>query len=169
MIQIRLEQPEDLAHIHLVNQQAFTQEAEALLVDKLRARGKAVFSLVAFAGPRLVGHVLFSPVHHASHPEAIHALGLGPMAVLPEFQKRGIGTLLVEAGLAECRKAQYDFVVVLGHPEYYPRFGFVPASRYGIKCEYPVPDEVFMLIELRAGALQGRHGIVKYEPEFDEV
>lgn len=91
------------------------------------------------------------------------------MAVLPEFQKRGIGTLLVEAGLAECRKAQYDFVVVLGHPEYYPRFGFVPASRYGIKCEYPVPDEVFMLIELRAGALQGRHGIVKYEPEFDEV
>ena len=91
------------------------------------------------------------------------------MAVRPEFQKQGIGSQLIERGLEQCRAAGQACVVVLGHPEYYPRFGFVPASRYGIRCEYDVPDEVFMIIELRDGALEGCAGIVKYQPEFNEV
>jgi putative acetyltransferase len=81
------------------------------------------------------------------------------MAVLPALQRQGIGTRLVQYGLEQCRHADYDGVVVLGHPAYYPRFGFVPASRDGIRCVYSVPDDVFMALALRAGTLQGCAGI----------
>jgi putative acetyltransferase len=163
---VRREKPEDVAEIRRVNEQAFGQAAEADLVDALRAGGQATLSLVAVEDGRVVGHIFFSPVAIESAGKTFPALGLAPMAVLPEWQRRGIGSLLVETGLAECRKAGCECVVVLGHPEYYPRFGFRPASRYGIQSEYDVPDEVFMLIELRADALQGRAGLAKYQPEF---
>ena len=93
-------------------------------------------------------------------------MGLAPMAVLPEYQNQGVGSLLVRNGLSECQRAGFDIVVVLGHPRYYPRFGFIPASQKGLSCEYQVPDEAFMVIELRPGALNGMSGLVKYQPEF---
>ena len=128
-----------------------------------------MLSLVAVEDGRVVGHILFSPVTIESGERTFSAVGLAPMAVLPELQHRGVGSQLVKAGLDECRKAGCERVVVLGHPEYYPRFGFVPASRYGIGCEYDVPDEVFMALELREGVLLDCHGIAKYQPEFNEV
>ncbi len=136
----------------------------------LRMRNKVTVSLVAEQDGRIVGHILFSPVTIVSTGTVFPAVGLAPMAVLPELQRQGIGSLLVENGLAECRRrAGHECIVVLGHPEYYPRFGFVPASEYGLKCEYDVPDEVFMAIEPRKGALLGRAGTVKYQPEFNEI
>jgi len=89
------------------------------------------------------------------------------MAVVPELQKNGIGSQLVQSGLAELRAAGHELVVVLGHPAYYPRFGFGKASTYGIRSEYAVPDEVFMALELKPGVLRGRGGgVVRYRPEF---
>jgi len=89
--------------------------------------------------------------------------------VLPEHQNRGVGSLLVQEGLRECERIGCDLIVVVGHPEYYPRFGFVPAKQKGLSCEYPVPPEVFMVAELKPGALTGKQGLVKYRPEFDLV
>lgn len=166
---IRPEQPDDLAQVYHVNQQAFGGNTEAELVDKLRAHGKATISLVALEDDLVVGHILFSAVRFAECERAIAALGLAPLAVLPAYQRRGIGSRLIAAGLEKCRNANYESVVVLGHPNYYPRFGFVPASRYGLACEYTSEPESFMVIELRRGALQGCRGLVKYEPEFEEA
>lgn len=169
MITIRQEKPEDAVAIHHVNEQAFGRTAEVELVDKLRANGKVTLSLVAVQDGEIVGHILFSPVTIESGEQTFAAVGLGPLAVRPEFQKQSIGAQLIKRGLEQCRADGHAGMVVLGHPEYYPRFGFVPASRYGITCEYDVPDEVFMMIELRDGALEGCAGMAKYQPEFNEV
>jgi putative acetyltransferase len=169
MLFIRREQPEDIAAIHELHEVAFGRPAEADLVDALRARSKTTLSLVAVEDDRIVGHILFSPVTIDSAARTFSAVGLAPMAVLPERQRRGIGSQLVSAGLLECRNAGYDCVVVLGHPTYYPRFGFVPASRYGLRSEYEVPDEAFMALAWRAGVLEDRGGVVRYQPEFDEI
>lgn len=169
MISIRHEQASDTAAIRRVNDLAFGQRAEGDLIDRLRAAGKVVLSLVAVEGDQVVGHLLFSPVTIECEAENIAALGLAPVAVQPEHQRRGIGSQLVRAGLDECRRAGHKCVVVLGHPEYYPRFGFIPASRYGVSSEYNVADEKFMLIELQAGSLPRRKGVAKYQPEFSEL
>jgi putative acetyltransferase len=97
------------------------------------------------------------------------AMGLAPLAVHPDYQKQGIGSQLVREGLKVCERIGHDVVVVLGHPEYYPRFGFVTASQKGLRCEYDVRDEVFMVAEMKPDALRGRHGLVKYSPEFGKV
>ena len=169
MIRIRPEQLEDVMAIRQVNERAFNRPAEADLVDKLRQHNKVTLSLVAVDDAQIVGHILFSPVVIESSQRSIAAVGLAPMAVLPEWQHQGIGSRLVKAGLDECRRKGHQVVVVLGHADYYPRFGFVPASRYGIGSQYDVPDEVFMAIELQPGASAGCVGIVKYQPEFDDV
>lgn len=169
MVTIRLERPEDKSQVRHVNEQAFGRAAEANLVDALRSNGKITLSLVAEENSRIVGHIFFSPVTIVSGEKTFNVVGLAPMAVLPEFQRRGTGSLLVKNGLIECRKAGHDCIVVLGHPDYYPRFGFVPASKYGLKCEYDAPDEAFMAIELYEGALSGCAGTVRYQPEFNEV
>jgi putative acetyltransferase len=166
MLCIRRERPDDHAGVRQVHDRAFGRPDEAALVDALRMRGKAALSLVAVEADRIVGHIFFSPVTIESGSPRFSAVGLAPLAVLPEFHRRGIGSRLVKAGLVACRNAGYDCVVVLGHPTYYPRFGFVPAYRYGISCEYAVPDEAFMVLELWEGALQGRAGVVKYASEF---
>jgi putative acetyltransferase len=164
----RPEKPEDFDAIRNVNESAFGRPDEADLVDALRAHGKAALSLVAVSDNQVVGHILFSPVV-IEHHEGLSVAGLAPLAVLPEFQKQGAGSLLARAGLDECRKLKFDCVVVLGHAQYYPRFGFAPASRFGIKSEYDVADESFMIIQLREGALDGRAGTARYQPEFNEV
>ena len=166
---IRHEGPLDVAGIRTVIIEAFGQPQEADLVDALRSAGKMTLSLVAVAGERVVGHILFSPVTIENQDGVVLAVGLAPMAVLPELQRRGIGSALIERGLDTCRAAGHDRMVVLGHPGYYPRFGFVPASRFGVGCEYDVPDEVFMALELRPGAFEGRPGTARYAPEFADV
>ena len=166
MITIRNEKPADAAAIRRVNEQAFGQPDEAALVDALRRRGAFALSLVAVEGDWVVGHILFSPVTVESGQGDFDALSLAPMAVLPARQRQGIGSQLVRAGLEGCRQAGHEIVVVLGHPDYYPRFGFSPASQRGIACEFDAPDEAFMLVELRENALDGRRGVVRYPPEF---
>jgi len=166
---VRPEKPEDIPEIRIVIEQAFGRPAEADLVDALRQNGKASISLVAEADGRIVGHIFFSPVTIQSKGTGLMGAGLAPLAIIPNRQNQRIGSMLVEHGLRRCREEGHKYVVVLGHPGYYPRFGFVPASRFGIKSEYDVADEVFMVMELREGALRGCAGVVKYQPEFNEV
>ena len=139
------------------------------MVDALRGRGAIALSLVALQDNQVVGHILFSPVSVTSDSDSVNALSLGPMAVLPVHQNKGIGSELVEAGLRKCADAGHEIVVVLGHSNYYPRFGFKTAKDFGIQCEFDVPDDVFMVTELRDGALAGRSGVVRYQPEFNTV
>lgn len=169
MPRIQPERPDDIAAIHAVNDAAFPTRAEAGLVDTLRNEGAHVLSLVAVDRDQVVGHILFSPVLIETEAGPLDALGLGPMAVLPERQRAGIGSILVTTGLRQCTALDYPAVVVLGHPEYYPRFGFVRADRFGITCEFPSPPEAFMIRELRAGALAGKSGIAKYHAAFNAV
>jgi putative acetyltransferase len=166
---IRAEAPQDTATVAAVERAAFGRPDEAELVDRLRASARPQVSLVATIGDAVVGHIFFSPVTIAAAPPDLLAMGLAPMAVLPAHQRSGIGGALIRAGLDACRVLGARAVVVLGHAEYYPRFGFVPASRFGLRCEYPVPDDVFMAMELTPGALAGRQGLVKYGPEFSKL
>lgn len=168
MVTIRPEQMGDVDQIRLVNTRAFGQTAEADVVDMLRQSCPEALSLVALWQEQIVGHILFTPAILETEGGRIGGVGLAPLAVLPEFQGRGIGSKLVEAGLAEIRQARPPFVIVLGHPEYYPRFGFVPASTYGVASEYDnVPDEAFMILVLDERALAGVSGVARYRPEFD--
>ncbi|HEV7904323.1 MAG TPA: N-acetyltransferase [Pyrinomonadaceae bacterium] len=175
MISVREESGADVPAVRQLNELAFGRTEEASLVDALRASAHPRVSLVAVENGEVVGHIFFSPV--TIQPEesitttatAGAAMGLAPMAVLPQHQKRGVGSRLVRAGLRACLNLGCAVVVVLGHPEYYPRFGFVPASRLGLRSEYDVPDEVFMATELVPGALDGVRGLVKYHPAFGRV
>ena len=169
MLEIRLETPEDINAIGCVNEKAFGRKQEKELVDKLRQHGRLTLSLVAVKEDRIVGHIAFSPVTIESDTGSFSAITLAPLAVLPEYQKQGIGTQLVDAGLEYCRKLGYGVVVVVGHPQYYPRFGFIMAEQKGISCEFEVPPEAFMLLELQPGALAGRNGMVKFQPEFQDA
>ncbi len=167
MIIVRPEVPSDHDAVRDVHTLAFGGSTEAALVDRLRgARGS--ISLVAEEAGKVVGHVLFTAATIAGgSPHALVA-GLGPMAVVPERQRHGIGSELVRRGLAVCRRTGCEAVVVVGHPEYYPRFGFRRASSFGLRCQFDVPDEVFMAAELRPGVLSAG-GEVRYAPEFSET
>lgn len=165
---VRDEHPCDRAAVRAVSLSAFGTSAHADLVDALREQGQAVVLLVAEADGELVGHILFSPVTLGGHPE-LRLMGLAPMAVAPAQQRRGIGSALVRAGLERCRQLGIGAVVVLGHPSYYPRFGFQRSARFGIRSEFDAPDEAFMLIELQPECLQGASGIVRYHAVFKEV
>jgi len=169
VIEIRPETPADFAAVREVNELAFEQPAEAGLVDALRVAAYPTISLVAVDDGHVVGHILFSPVTIEGSGGVSTAMGLAPMAVRPERQNAGIGSALVRAGLAACAALGENVVVVLGHPHYYPRFGFVPAATKGLSCEYPAPADVFMVTELAPGALRGRTGLVKYHAEFARV
>ena len=166
MVEIRREKPKDAAAIRYVLEQAFRGSDEADLVEVLRKADKVPISLVAIYDGQVVGHILFSPVTVASAPSAYRSIGLAPVGVLPEIQRRGIGSLLIQEGLRECREARYDIAVVLGDPVYYSRFGFSRAADYGLGNEYGV-DEHFMAIEFRTGALAKVSGTVRYQPEFN--
>ena len=169
MITIRQEQTKDIPMIYQVNSLAFESQVEAEIVNKLRSRGNVTLSLVAELEGAVVGHILFTPVRIVTPGGESSAVGLGPMAVLPAYQGQGIGSRLVEQGLSECKKLDQQLVIVLGHPQYYPRFGFQKASKFGIRCQETVPEEAFMLVELAEGAAQGfANGVVYYQPEFWE-
>jgi putative acetyltransferase len=167
MMTIRAEQAGDAAAIYSLHCAAFPTDAEARLVDRLRDNGNARISLVAEDEGLLVGHILFSPVSIVGHPGDGSGLGLAPVAVLPDHQHLGIGSSLIRAGLAACRHAGYRFIVLLGHPAYYPRFGFQKASLVGLRNEYGA-DEAFMILQLLPGSLPVGGGLVKYGTEFAE-
>jgi putative acetyltransferase len=154
--------------IRVVNELAFGRTAEADLVEALCEPCTHRVSLVARLGDTVVGHVLFTEVCIEDDREPMVGMALGPMAVLPEFQCRGIGTRLIREGVAELRAGGCPFIAVIGHPEYYPRFGFERASKYGLRCEYAgVPDEAFMILLLEptlAPALRG--ATLRFNPAF---
>ena len=169
MLKIRPETPEDEASIRQVNEEAFGQKEEAEIIEKLRNRGVLTLSLVAVQDGSIIGHIAFSLVKVESERSTFEAITLAPMAVLPGYQSKGIGSQLVRAGLEKCRHLGHEVVFVLGHPDYYPRFGFVLAKPKGIECEFEVPDEAWMVLELREGALAGRQGTVRFQPEFKDA
>jgi putative acetyltransferase len=165
---IRAEEKEDCAAVRAVNLSAFKTALEANLVEALRAQAQPLVSLVADDDSAIVGHIMFSPVSLSGHP-ALQIMGLAPMAVSPDRKRAGIGSALVRAGLEQCARLGFGAVVVLGHPAYYPRFGFVPSTRFGIGCEYDVPEDVFMVVELQPGYLRGVSGTIRYHAAFSSV
>jgi putative acetyltransferase len=165
---IRAETDKDKTAVYNINRSAFDTSAEAEFVDKLREQANPIISLVAEEDEIVIGHILFTPVSLINHSE-LRIMGLAPMAVSPEFQCRGFGSALVQAGLEQCKKKGFGAVVVLGHKRYYPRFGFTPASRVGLSCEYDVPDDVFMYLELQKDYLINVAGKIKYHSAFKSV
>lgn len=169
MITLRKETPQDHAGIVAVNDVAFGRKAEGKLVNSLRKTEAFIpeLSIVAEYYDRVVGHILFYPVWIRRNSEDHPTLTLAPMSVLPEYQKRGIGKLLVIYGLQEARNLGHKSVIVLGHPSYYPKFGFQRASRWNIKSPFPAPDDAFMAIELETGSLTDVSGKVEFPKAFD--
>jgi len=163
MITVRPERPDDAPAIRRVHEAAFPTTLEGRLVDALRDAGRLTVSLVAERDREVVGHVAFSPVTLDGAPGVTDGVGLAPVAVLPAHQRRGVGAQLVREGLAACAAA--GFVVVLGDPAYYGRFGFAPASRWGLRDEYG-GGEAFQALELRSGGIPAGAGLVRYAPEF---
>ena len=170
MVIIRIEKPQDVLQVRKVNEQAFEGPAEANIVDTLRQTCPSSLSLVAEDGDCIVGHILFSPATIDSSGGTIEGMGLAPMAVLPSMQRQGIGSQLVKRGLEILRERGCPFVIVLGHPEYYPRFGFELASKYGLSSQWDgVPDEAFMIMVMDHAALKGVCGVARYREEFNEA
>jgi putative acetyltransferase len=169
MLSIRPEGPEDLAAVSDLNRQAFESDTEARLVDELREVEPSIVSLVAQLDDEVVGHILFSPVTIDGTSNETHAVGLGPMAVLPAHQRKGIGSKLVHAGLTICGGMGARIVFVLGHPEYYPRFGFQPAASRGLRYKGEQFDPYFFVKEIEPGALAELSGMVHYHPAFDNA
>ena len=168
MIDIREERFEDISEVRKVNQGAFGGDTEADIVDVLRKNPVCEVSLVAEQEGRIVGHIMFSRVEIETNGPKIGILGLAPMAVLPAFQRKGIGSKLVTAGLEKCVSKGYSAAVVLGHPEFYKRFGFIAAEEYDIKSEFEVPPGVFLVKELIDGVLEGVSGVVRYHKVFSD-
>jgi putative acetyltransferase len=164
---IRPERAADAAAVRAVTVAAFGQPAEADIVDRLRQHARIYLGLVAVDGRTIVGHILFTSVTLRSGPAPHTVMALAPMSVLPARQRGGVGSALMRAGLQACRAAGHHVVVVVGHPAFYSRFGFVHGRSLGLASHPPFPDEAFMVAELSPGALAGRRGVVVYGEEFD--
>ncbi|MFC7393788.1 GNAT family N-acetyltransferase [Scopulibacillus cellulosilyticus] len=173
IITIRTEEKSDYAGIREVNKLAFdNRTAEANLVEAIRKTESFIpeLSLVAVKEDKeMIGHILFSLITIETDGKDISTLALAPMAVKPEYQNLGVGSKLITEGLKVSRNLGYQHIIVLGHPKFYPRFGFASAKQIGIEAPYPVPEEAFMYLELEPGSLSGITGKVKYPPAFDIV
>lgn len=168
MIQVRKERPGDEGSVREINRRAFETEEEANVVDRLRNTCDGYLAFVATIDEEIVGHILFTPA--TLDGSELVGMGLAPMAVDPGFQNRGIGTLLVRQGLAHLRASDCPFVIVLGHPGYYPRFGFEPASARRVTCQWEgVPDEAFMIKVFDFDRFPENGGTARYRAEFDEA
>lgn len=165
VVTVHPETAADFGAIRQVNQEAFGQATEADLVDALRDGGFARLSLVAQLDRQVVGHIFFSHIGIVSGSSSVDALALAPMAVLPRHQRQGIGSKLIRSGLERCRHAGHKIVIVVGHPNYYPRFGFSPELAVPLQSKYA--GEAFMALELVPGALEGVKGEVRYSPPFE--
>jgi len=169
MLIIRKESPEDYPVVYEINRGAFETETEARLVEALRGVEQPYISLVAAQDGKLCGHILFTPVSVNGIVDGTRVMGLAPVAVLPELQNQGVGSSLVRSGLEACRASGTELVFVLGHPDYYPRFGFQPVGSLGFHFKDPKLDPYFFVLELVPGALEGASGTVEYHPLFDEA
>lgn len=167
---IRKEEEKDYKNVYEVNCLAFQQESESKLIEKIRKGENFVpeLSLVAEIDDEIVGHILFSRIKVVGD-SVFDSLALAPMAVIPEFQKQGIGSKLIKKGIEKAKEMGFDSIIVLGHKEYYPKFGFQRASKWDIKCPFEVPEEAFMAIELTEKAFEGKAGTVRYPDEFMEA
>jgi putative acetyltransferase len=170
MVVIRREKPEDIRQIFSVNEQAFETPTEAGIVDVIRENCFDTLSLVAEDEGEIVGHIFFSPAEIEWSGTVIKGMGLAPMAVRPDRQRQGIGSRLVRAGLEILKEEGCSYVIVVGHPGFYPKFGFEPASKYHLECQWEgVPDEAFMIVVNDPSSLLGVKGIARYRDEFDEA
>ncbi len=170
-LKIRSETPGDYSSISRINSQAFGRQNEADLVQALRtlAEFDPNLSLLAEIESQLVGHILLFPVHIRMQESKHLTVSLGPVAVLPEFQRQAIGTRLIEKGHEKAHKLGFDSVVLLGHPDYYPRFGYLPASNWGLTNPWNITGAAFMAIELVKGSLKGKPGLIEYPAAFDQA
>ncbi|MFV0539305.1 MAG: GNAT family N-acetyltransferase [Dysgonomonas sp.] len=170
-IEIRQEKATDYPAVYNVHTDAFGRKDEARLTDRLRLSDVFIpeLSLVAICDNKLVGHIMFTEVSIVDDDKETTSLSLAPMAVIPVMQREGVGSLLVNAGLSKACELGYKSVIVLGHKDYYPRFGFEPTNKWGIKAPFNVPDPVFMGLELVKDAFSGVKGIVRYAREFQEI
>lgn len=164
---VRPARADDEAAVFAAHEAAFGRPDEARLAVALAKReAESCVSLVACDGADVVGHVLFSPVSVDGRRFPVSPMGLGPVGVLPGRQRGGAGIALCRAGIEACRARDVPFLVVLGHPTYYPRFGFAPAARWGLTFADAPPRDAFMALELAPGALANASGRVRYAPEF---
>jgi putative acetyltransferase len=171
-LKIRKENKDDIKEIYKINSLAFGQENEARLVNLLRESVTFVpeLSLVATMDNKILGHILFTKIKIVNdNQNEVDSLALAPMAVKPNIQKNGIGGQLIRAGLDKARELNFKSVIVLGHKHYYPKFGFVPTSKWNIKSPFDVPTDAYMAIELIEGSLKNVYGTVEYPKEFDIV
>jgi putative acetyltransferase len=168
---IRPEQPGDREAIRKVHEEAFSGEGEARLVDLLRTTAGFIprLSLVAECDHAVVGHILFFPVSIATTAGPVNALSLAPLGIRTAFQRKGVGSALTRHGLSECTRLGYRIVICVGHPQFYQRFGFVPARASGLELPFPAPDEVFLVRELVPDAIKGVTGLVGYPDAFSAV
>jgi len=169
--QILEEQPLDVPGIQKVNLAAFKNQSEANLVDQLRDTCAVFISLVAKCKDKVIGHILFTPVQIiAPGKMSITGIGLAPLAVLPEYQGSRIGSALCRSGLEKINMLGYPFIVVLGHPEYYARFGFKPAKNHNIFCALEgVPEEAFMIKIFDSAIMKDVAGSALYRQEFTDL
>lgn len=166
---IRQETPSDIATIHAVNKLAFNnRDSEPGLVNAIRNSENFIkeLSLVAEEAGQIVGHILFSRIHIETESGKSPAIALAPMAVLPEFQKQGIGSSLVNHGLVECKRLGHAIVIVLGHTAFYPRFGFSAELARLLECPFGDCGDAWMALELIPDTLQAIRGKVVYPPAF---
>ena len=170
-IKIEAETEEDYEQITTLHTLAFNRDGEAKLVEKLRRTPIYIreLSLVARYRNTVIGHILFYPIRIKSHRKKCVSLALAPISVIPRFQNRKIGTRLIREGLQKARKLGFKSVIVIGHLEYYPRFGFEKASKYGISASFDVPDNAFFAIELEKDALKDCSGTAEYPDEYNGV
>ena len=152
ILRVREEMTRDRVGIRKLNRAAFCGNEEENLVDRLRKDGDFIASLVAVVGNAVVGHVLFSRLALSGGEKPVSTVALAPMAVLPDRQREGIGTRLIQTGLALCRSRGVEAVFVLGHPGYYPRFGFSAETARGVAA--PFSGDAFMALELKRGVLK---------------
>jgi putative acetyltransferase len=169
MITIRSELPQDANEMFLIYVAAFGRFQEAALVDALRKNHAVLFSLVAVDNGGLVGGVVFSTITLEPPMSNLNLAGLAPLAVLPSYQQQGIGSQLVRAGLQQGQELNLDAVFLVGKPDYYTRFGFVPASDFGIACEFEVPEAYWLVKELRPQVLSGLKALARFRPEFQRL
>jgi len=171
-VHIRRENESDYQDVYDLNKSAFGQNSEPKLVELLRKSKAFVpeLSLVATINDKIVSHILFSKIKIINENEnEFESLALAPMAVDPKFQRKGIGGELIRNGLNRAKVLEYKSVIVLGHENYYSKFGFVPAEKWNIKAPFDVPSNVFMGIELNENCLDGVSGTVQYAKEFEMV
>ena len=165
---LRGERDTDFNDIYEINKHAFGREDEAKLINTLRKTRNYVkgFSIVALQDDKIVGHAIFTHAAIMNRGKRFNCLALGPMAVLPELQRKGIGTKLVEEGILRAKENNFKTIIVIGHSDYYPKFGFIKASEKKITTRFKVPEENFMVLELNTNALKGISGLAEYAKEF---